>query len=200
MKRSNTKILIIAAALTGLAAGALVYYQNAAPGTDASSDASTTIDIGGQRFVRWDSPRKLQAISFQDEDGKRLSLADFHGRVVLLNLWATWCLPCRKEMPSLDRLNARRSGPAFEVVALSIDNDPALVKPFFREIGIKTLRAYFDPSARASTVLGAFAVPTTLLIGHDGREIGRALGEAEWDSMEVEALIDQALALPASKD
>lgn len=176
--------------IAGMVAGSL-YYGNKAT-APAERPASVTLDIGGQRFIRWESPRELPSLSFRDESGKPLTLADFSGRVVLLNIWATWCPPCRHEMPSLDRLNAMRAGPGFEVVALSIDIDPAVVLPFFREIGIKTLRGYFDSQARASIAVGAAALPVTLLIDKNGREIGRALGPAEWDSAAVVALIDAA--------
>ncbi len=94
-------------------------------------------------------------------------------------------------MPSLDRLNAKRGGSAFEVLAVSIDGDPAAVRPFYRETGIKTLQEYFDPKGRSLAVLGAFAVPVTLLIDKNGLEVGRAIGPAEWDSQTVESLIDE---------
>lgn len=96
-------------------------------------------------------------------------------------------------MPSLDRLNAKRGGADFEVVALSIDRDTALVESFYEEFGIETLRGYFDPSAQAPNLLRAPGVPTTLLIDRNGREIGRALGPAAWDGEQVEALIDRTL-------
>lgn len=189
--------VVCASILIGIYAG---WRNDSGTGADAPGKpgSSVTIDIGGQRFVRWDEPRPLPALSFQDQGGKTVSLADFRGRVVLLNVWATWCPPCRKEMPSLDRLNAKHGGTGFEVVALSIDHDPGLVLPFYRETGIKTLRGYFDSNARASAALGTFAVPATLLIDKNGREIGRALGPAEWDSAAVEALIKQAQSLPVT--
>ncbi|MFC7298993.1 TlpA family protein disulfide reductase [Herminiimonas aquatilis] len=202
-KPSATRMLFItvvcASILIGVYVGLRDYGETGADVTGASG-SSVTIDIGGQRFVRWDEPRPLPALSFQDQDGKTVSLENFYGRVVLLNVWATWCPPCRKEMPSLDRLNAKRGGQDFEVVALSIDHDPSAVLPFYREIGIKTLRGYFDSNARASAALGAFAVPATLLIDKSGREIGRALGPAEWDSAAVETLIEQALSSPFNND
>ena len=201
MKNSVRKTILILVAVVALIGGVALgyYHQNASPVGQRGDDASITVDIGGQRFIRWQKPRDVSSLSLQDENGRTLTLADFRGRVVLLNLWATWCPPCRKEMPSLDRLNAKRGGQVFEVIALSIDHDPALVKPFYREIGVKTLRGYFDPNARASAALGAFAVPATLLLDQHGREIGRALGPAEWDSPQVEALIDAALATPPTK-
>lgn len=196
MKRKFSRTLFMAVALLSVIAGAIVGSRYYGLGSAAlkGSEASTTLDIGSQQFLRWESPRALPLLSFEDEAGKTLTLADFRGRTVLLNIWATWCPPCREEMPSLDRLNAKRGGPAFEVVALSIDSDRAAVKPFYRETGIKTLREYFDPNGRASAALGAFAVPVTLLIDKNGREIGRALGPAEWDSAAVESLVDEALA------
>lgn len=202
MKKSVTKTLFMAAALVSLIAGVIVgsRYYGAGPAASGDSEPSVAVDIGGQRFLRWHTPRAIPPLSFQDEDGKTVTLADFRGRVVLLNIWATWCPPCREEMPSLDRLNAKRGGPEFEVVALSIDNDPTAVKPFYRETGIKTLRGYFDPNARMSAALGAFAVPATLLIDKNGLEIGRALGPAEWDSATVESLIDGALGLSPDKN
>lgn len=203
-KPDATRILLITVACASILIGAFVgsrdYRAESGASATGASGSSVAVNIGEQRFLRWDVPRALPALSFQDEDGKTVSLADFHGRVVLLNVWATWCPPCRKEMPSLDRLNTKRGGAAFEVVALSIDHDPSAVKPFYRETGIKTLRGYFDPDVRASAALGTFAVPATLLIDKNGREIGRALGPAEWDSAAVETLIDEALELPVNKD
>lgn len=176
-------------------ATALYFYQRGnASKNPLAGIVNVAVDIGDQRFMRWHTPRDLPAITFQDEAGKEMSLTAFRGKVVLLNIWATWCPPCREEMPSLDRLNDKRGGEHFEVVALSIDRDTALVKPFYEEYGIQTLRGYFDPSAQISNTLRAPGVPTTLLIDQEGREIGRAMGPAAWDSTQVEALIDAALA------
>lgn len=176
-------------------ATALYFYQRGnASKNPLAGMLNVAVDIGDQRFMRWHTPRDLPAFTFQDEAGKTLSLTAFRGKVVLLNIWATWCPPCREEMPSLDRLNDKRGGENFEVVALSIDRDTALVKPFYEEFGIQTLRGYFDPSAQIPNTLRAPGVPTTLLIDQEGREIGRAMGPAAWDSAQVEALIDTALA------
>lgn len=176
-----------------VATALFLYQRNNASKSLLSGIVNVSVDIGGQRFMRWHTPRELPLISFQNETGKTVGLADFRGRVVLLNIWATWCPPCREEMPSLDRLNAKRGGPTFEVVALSIDRDSALVKPFYQEFGVQTLRGYFDPTSQVSNMLRAPGVPTTLLIDQEGREIGRTLGPAAWDSPQVEAMIDAAL-------
>ncbi|WP_198292306.1 TlpA family protein disulfide reductase [Aromatoleum toluclasticum] len=125
---------------------------------------------------------QLPEIRFQDASGNIRSLADFRGRVVLLNLWATWCVPCRKEMPSLDRLQALLGGPAFEVVALSIDRSPQAVREFYQQYGIRKLALYIDPSAEVTSTLGAVGIPTTVLVDRDGRERWRRVGPAEWDA------------------
>lgn len=195
--KSSFKIFAWSAlALIGVIAiaTALYFYQRGnASKNPLAGIVNAAVDIGDQRFMRWHTPRDLPAITFQDEAGKEMSLTAFRGKVVLLNIWATWCPPCREEMPSLDRLNDKRGGEHFEVVALSIDRDTALVKPFYEEFGIQALRGYFDPSAQIPNALRAPGVPTTLLIDQEGREIGRAMGPAAWDSAQVEALIDAAL-------
>jgi thiol-disulfide isomerase/thioredoxin len=134
-------------------------------------------------FIVSDSPKPLPAIVFADGEGKAGSLADFRGKFVLLNIWATWCIPCRKEMPTLDRLQARLGGPDFEVVTLSIDRGGAdAVRKFYAQIGIRNLAITLDAKGEAPFKLGTVGVPTTLLINREGQEIGRLIGAAEWDS------------------
>lgn len=132
------------------------------------------------------APRQLPELSFQDARGKPRTLSDFRGKTVLLNVWATWCVPCRKEMPALDRLQQLLGGPQFEVLALSIDTGgiPA-VRSFFKELGIRYLAIYVDPSMEASDKLRVVGVPTTLLVDPAGRERWRKIGPAEWDSPDV---------------
>jgi len=134
-------------------------------------------------------------ITFQDRDGNERTLEDFQGRVVVLNLWATWCAPCRKEMPSLDRLQAELGGDDLEVVALAVDRgDIGKIKGFYEELGLANLNIYHDPTAKAGRTLRAPGLPTTLVIDRDGGEIGRVLGDAEWDGDEVIALLNAAIA------
>jgi thiol-disulfide isomerase/thioredoxin len=141
-------------------------------------------------FALHESPRPLQEIEFENGQGEAMSLADFRGRIVLLNIWATWCAPCRREMPTLERLQAELGGPDFEVVALSIDRKGLpVVKEFYEELGLQELGMYVDPSAKASRELSALGVPTTLLIDREGNELGRLLGPAEWDSPEMVGFI-----------
>lgn len=140
------------------------------------------------------SPRPIAAVEFEDGQGRKRTLADFRGRVVLLNVWATWCGPCRKEMPTLDRLQRRLGSADFEVVALSIDRGgQAVIKTFFDEIDVRALAIYVDATAEAGAKLGILGVPTTLLLDRMGREIGRATGPAEWDSPEVIDMIQRFL-------
>lgn len=203
MKNSFKIIAWAAVALISVIAIATVlflYQRNNASKNLLGGVLNVAVDIGGQRFMRWHTPRELPLLSFQDPTGKTVTLADFEGRVILLNVWATWCPPCREEMPSLDRLNAKRGGPDFEVVALSIDRDPDLIKPFYQDFGIRTLKHYVDPTTRVSDTLRAPGVPTTLLIDREGREIGRAMGPAAWDGSQVEALIDGALLHASIRD
>ncbi len=139
-----------------------------------------------QSFAVNETPAAVPDIRFEDGGGKPRTLADFRGKVVLLNIWATWCAPCRKEMPTLDRLQAELGGPDFEVVALSMDRaGPEQVKKFFAETGVKHLALNIDVSAKAMFTLGAPGLPMTLLIDRKGGEIGRLIGPAEWDSPEM---------------
>ena len=136
------------------------------------------------------APKSLPEISFEDGQAGKHTLADFRDRTVLLNIWATWCVPCRKEMPALDRLQQKLGGPAFQVVVLSIDSDGATaVRRFYDEVGIRALGIYVDPTSRPSDKLGVMGIPTTLLVDPRGREIARRTGPAEWDGPEAVAVI-----------
>jgi thiol-disulfide isomerase/thioredoxin len=143
--------------------------------------------VGPRTEVGWASAAQpVPDIRFQGADGKPYTLSNFRGKVVLLNVWATWCVPCRKEMPALDRLQQTLGGPDFQVVALSINSGgAAVVRQFYDEIGIRSLSVYVDPSMEASGKLRAVGIPTTLLIDREGRERWRKTGPAEWDSPEI---------------
>lgn len=134
-------------------------------------------------------------VTFMDRDGNERSLQDFQGRVVVLNLWATWCAPCRKEMPSLDRLQAKLGGDDLEVIALAVDRgDISKIESFYEELGVSNLAVYHDPTAKAGRILRAPGLPTTLVIDRQGNEIGRVLGDAEWDGDNAIALLSAAIA------
>ncbi len=150
--------------------------------------------IGGQRsafadqpvpYTMHPTPRPLPDIEFKDREGEAVRLSNFKGKVVLLNVWATWCPPCRREMPTLDKLQGLLGGKEFEVIALSIDRAGVhAVEAFFMETGITHLRLYIDQSMSAMRKLAVVGLPTTLLIDREGREVWRYAGAAEWDSDE----------------
>jgi thiol-disulfide isomerase/thioredoxin len=145
-------------------------------------------------FVFRKEPEALPEVKFQDAQGTERTLADWRGRVVLLNLWATWCVPCRKEMPALDRLQKELGGETFEVVAVSVDRKGLEAsKKFLVDTGVTNLALYADPSARMTSDLRAIGLPATLLLDREGREVGRLLGPAEWDSEDAKRLIRSAL-------
>ena len=144
------------------------------------------------------SPLRVPDLPFQDASGKRLTLDSWRGRTVLLNLWATWCVPCRKEMPALDALQQRLGGPKFEVVAVNIDTRD-LDKPmaWLKEAGVKKLAFFADPEAKTfqdlKAIGRAFGMPTTILVDPQGCEIGSIAGPAEWASDDAVKLIQAAI-------
>lgn len=142
-------------------------------------------------------PKSAVEIAFDGPDGKKLSLKDFRGKTVLLNLWATWCVPCRAEMPDLDRLEGALGSDTFEVVAVNIDTARLeRRKPFLKSVGVTKLKFYADPKAESFQTLKqagkVIGLPTTLLIGPKGCELGRMAGPAKWDSDQAKKLIQAA--------
>jgi thiol-disulfide isomerase/thioredoxin len=147
-------------------------------------------------------PLEIPNLAFTDAAGKTRTLAEWKGRTVLLNLWATWCVPCRQEMPALDALQKKLGGPKFEVIALNIDTrDPEKPKSWLKEVGIANLAYYADSNAKAfqdlKVVGRAVGLPTTLLIDEAGCEIGYLAGPAEWGSEDAVKLIQAALDTPS---
>lgn len=145
-------------------------------------------------FVVRSEPKELADAKFKDGDGKPLALKDWRGKVVLLNLWATWCAPCRHEMPALDRLQGMLGSENFEVVAVSIDRKGVdAAQGFLDEIKTQNLKTYIDQTSKIARDVSAFGMPTTILINRDGKEIGRLIGPAEWDSSEAVDLLKAAI-------
>jgi thiol-disulfide isomerase/thioredoxin len=146
------------------------------------------------------APFRVPDLAFKDAAGHDRSLADWRGRTVLVNLWATWCVPCRTEMPALDTLEADLGGPQFEVVAVNIDTrDPEKPLAFLKGIGIKHLGYYSDDSAKVfedlKTAGKAFGMPTTLIVDPAGCEIGSMAGPADWASENGVKLVRAAIGL-----
>jgi thiol-disulfide isomerase/thioredoxin len=215
-QRSHTKALVTtlgAAAIAAVAGFASVYVTLGRP-DNAPAPAAPALASGGEKLIQAPSgpgantlsqgqmaafvfrkaPEELPEVKFQDAAGKERTLADWRGKIVLLNLWATWCLPCRKEMPALDRLQRDLGSDRFEVVALSVDRTGlAGARKFLDETKVEKLALYADGTARMANTLRAAGLPATLLIDREGREIGRLLGPAEWDGEDAKRLIDWAL-------
>lgn len=144
--------------------------------------------------VQVGEPRPLPALAFQDMAGTETTLAAFTGKVVVLNLWATWCAPCREEMPSLDRLQARFEDQPVVVLALSVDRaGPERVQAFLDEVGVRHLRVYRDPKAAATRTLKVSGLPATILVDKEGREAGRVLGIARWDGPQAVEAVQRLL-------
>ena len=143
-----------------------------------------------QNLVLSDPARPAPVITVLDTAGTKHGLEDFRGRVVLLNIFATWCAPCRREMPSLDRLAARLAGDDFVLIGISQDRKGADVYlPFLDELGVTHFETFADPGLKASRKLRILGLPATIVLDRQGREIGRMLGPAEWDSDEAVALL-----------
>lgn len=166
----------------------------AAAGLVAATCSIAAAQEASRNFIVQEAPKPIAAIQFENADGQPRSLADFGGKVVLFNIWATWCVPCRKEMPTPDRLQAKLGGADFEVVALSIDRRIDAVRKFFADVGIQKLAMYLDSSAKATRELGAVGLPTTLLVDREGREVGRLIGPTDWDSPEMAEFIGCVIA------
>jgi thiol-disulfide isomerase/thioredoxin len=145
------------------------------------------------------APFRVPDLVFKDAQGHERKLSDWRGRTVLLNLWATWCVPCRKEMPALDQLQAALGGDKFEVVTISIDTrDPEKPLAFLKDAGVSHLAYYSDQSAKVFQELKlagkAFGMPTTLIVDPSGCEIGEMAGPAEWASADGVKLVSAAIA------
>jgi thiol-disulfide isomerase/thioredoxin len=203
--RRRRLLVPILGALAVVAAGA-VLYGTVAPAGKAASDCPADSaklaarlaplakgELAALQVAR--EPRRAVQIAFERDDGGKLTLADFHGRAVLLNLWATWCIPCRTEMPALDRLQAAKGGPGFEVVAVNVDTARLERRAAFLDnAGVKSLARYSDSSGDAFETLHndgkALGLPVTLVIDKDGCEIAAVEGGAKWDSAEAKALVE----------
>lgn len=204
--KTNSSSFVVPLAIAAVMAVSVTYFQwssaRAAQALAVKTAGQTADPMalkrvagdGGFSFNTHETPRKLPEVSFTDGEGRAMTLSDFKGKVILLNIWATWCGPCRQEMPTLDSLEAKLGGPDFEVVALSIDQGGIpVVKEFYEELGLENLGIYVDDRMRAPPQLGVVGIPGTLLIDRQGREIGRKLGPEEWDSEEVLAEIRRYL-------
>jgi thiol-disulfide isomerase/thioredoxin len=168
----------------------------ATPGTgtpaESGSDMPDRTRLG--EFVPASQPFSAPAISLVDSAGQTVELSDLRGKLVLVNLWATWCEPCLREMPSLERLQSRL-GERIAVLAVSEDRGGnKTVEPFIAKLGLKSVKIYIDPKSEVGHAFGARGLPTSFLIDREGKVLGRVEGAAEWDSPKILGVLEPLLA------
>lgn len=147
-------------------------------------------DAGLSKLVE-SAPAPVPQVAFTDLDGNAHTLADWKGKAVLLNFWATWCAPCRQEMPALDALQKAKGGDRFAVLTVAVGrNPPAAVQAFFAEAGVSALPTLADPQMTLSRAMGVLAMPVSVLIDAEGNEVARMAGDADWSSPAAQTLID----------
>jgi thiol-disulfide isomerase/thioredoxin len=206
--------LVVAAVLIGAAAGfagiygfGSLHHEAGDPACRGAVDLAKKLTplVHGQvaALTMASAPLKLPDLTFQDAEGKPKKLSDWRGKTVLVNLWATWCVPCRKEMPALDGLEAKLAGPNFQVVAINIDTrDPERPKKFLTDAGLTRLGYYTDENAKVfqdlKSIGRALGMPTSVLVDPSGCEIGTIAGPAEWNSDDAIKLITAALSPAAA--
>jgi len=144
-------------------------------------------------FVPSSQPFTAPAISLADTNGHSVELSELRGKLVLVNLWATWCEPCLREMPSLERLQSRL-GERIAVLAVSEDRGGnKTVEPFIAKLGLKSVKIYIDPKSEVGHAFGARGLPTSFLIDREGKVLGRVEGAAEWDSPKILGVLEPLL-------
>jgi thiol-disulfide isomerase/thioredoxin len=161
-------------------------------GADSSTYANTGPPRTGwmERFKPAGTSVAAPDAIFTDSKGRERTLQDFRGKIVLVNFWATWCGPCVREMPSLERLHAKLAGKNFTVIALSEDRKGwDKITPFRKQLGLTGLPLFHDVDSKMMLAAKAPGLPTTILVGRNGQELGRLIGFVEWDADEAVALI-----------
>lgn len=176
-------------AYTGLALAAIIAVGVALRGGSEAAPAIRADLLQGQMArLSVNAPVATPDATFTHENGQEAKLSDYRGKVVVLNFWASWCAPCRKEMPSLSRLQARLDEGA-EVVTIATGPSNATIAGFMEEIGVDNLPLHTDPQQSLARAMGVLGLPVTVIIDQSGREVARLVGDAEWDGDEVLALI-----------
>ena len=183
-----TKIRILCATLyTLLAVGA-----NPLTANTLNVNNLLNIRSGDMRLVAIHTePKAMVNTTFSDENDNTLNLSNYNGKVILLNLWATWCAPCRAEMPSLDAINKKNNNDKFEVVTVAVGrNSIPIMKEFFKENAITSLTLHRDPKMKLAASFGVRGLPATLILNPDGQEIARIQREADWFSQDAINLLE----------
>jgi thiol-disulfide isomerase/thioredoxin len=164
------------------ACSSLVLLAMVAAGSAANDKSGVTESVRLGEFIPVTPPLPAPAISFADLSGNTVSLSEFAGKIILVNLWATWCEPCLREMPSLERMQSRL-GDGITVLAISEDRGGSkIVEPFIGKLGLKSIKTYLDPKSGVERAFEVQGLPTSFLIDREGRVLGRVEGAAEWDS------------------
>lgn len=174
---------------------ALALGANAAAASDA---ALTALLVGDMKKLNLHStPQAVPDVAFVSADGTDMTLADYKGKLVLVNFWATWCAPCRKEMPALSALQSEFGGDNFEVVTIATGrNPPPAMAKFFDQIDVTNLPLHRDPKSALARQMAVLGLPVSVILNAEGQEIGRLMGDADWHSDSARALI--AALLPQS--
>ncbi len=185
--------LVRSAVLTTLIYTGLALGANAAGADMAAIDALRDGTI--KKLVLHSEPKAAGTSSFVGPDGTDYDLSQFKGRYVLLNFWATWCAPCRAEMPSLDALQRDFGGDKFQVVTVATGRNPLpAVRKFFEEVGITSLPMYRDPKQKLAREMAVLGLPITVILDPEGNEIARLRGDAEWNSESARAIVAELIA------
>lgn len=196
----NTKLLLAAiAAVASLGAVAVVAITPAPSAMSVQRQSPPSEPLPGAGLRMWDVPKPAPVASFADQSGKTVGLEQFRGKVAVVNFWATWCEPCKQEMPSLLRLQQQLGTDDVTVVAVSGDREgKAAVDPYVAENKLTGLTFLYDPMLVQARSLDVKGLPTTLLLGRDGRELGRAEGALAWDSKAIAGVIAATVQGPAA--
>lgn len=166
-------------------------------GLAAENETATPDRAKLGEFVPSSKPSPAPAVLLTDIAGNTVDLSAFGGKLVIVNLWATWCEPCLREMPSLEQLQSRL-GDKVAVLAVSEDRGGAkIVEPFVAKLGLKSVKIYVDPKSEVGHAFAVQGLPTSFVIGRDGNLLGRVEGAAEWDSSKMLAVLDPLLSSEA---
>ena len=197
MKRSALTYTALAAIAITAGVAIMANLGTGAGAMDASASRSmdaSTLTGDMRKFVVHPQPKPAGTTEFLTIDGDPLTLAEYKGKWALVNFWATWCAPCKKEMPMLDALQAEMGGDDFEVVTIGTRRSPApLMREFFEEVGIQNLPLHQDPQSPLAREMGLAALPTTVLLNPEGQEVARLMGDADWASEDARTLITSLL-------
>lgn len=191
--RRHAAVLGLIVLATGAIAVSL-YTKPAEEGKPPQAKNSAATGPQLDKFITHAARKPLPELQVQSADGTKMRVGDVEGRLVLVNFWATWCAPCRKEMPQLDALAARYRDKEATIITLSVDRSGAAKgEKFLNDLAVKHVTRLYDPSYKSARAVALIGLPTTLLLDEEGMEIGRLAGEADWDSEQVHALLDYYL-------